>query len=344
MRSSASAARPGSNGPPVNGGQVRDKWFCRAGATGVAGYDARQVNDLCRRVAAELDAGGSAGPLIQNASFRRLFFGLRYDIDAVDWFLDQFLLSPGHVEAGGIGDDPWGDLPVARVAQAAGEKYAFELQCDSAWRDFGRVPGTHLWLGKAARGSTELRTAEQQTLASMGSIWKKTFSADGKIFRLRRLSAEDSSSPAVAELLARAARAEAGHYTGYMPGRVIGVHLRRLADRTGTPILYASGDHYNWRAGACIMFPDLRWLRFPVRGSWLANAIMTAVDQAGNRVARYRLTGKSGRPKKSLSWSEGSVEIVVHPGQKLTDELALALALSADWLRRYFARPEGGPA
>jgi hypothetical protein len=69
---------------------------------------------------------------------------------------------------------------------------------------------------------------------------------------------------------------------------------------------------------------------------------MTAVDQAGNRVARYRLTGKSGRQKKPLSWSEGSVEIIVHPSQKLTDELALALALSADWLRTYFARPQGG--
>ncbi len=92
----------------MNGDQIRDTWFCRAGASGVSGYDARQVNDLCRRVAAELDAGGSAGPLIQNASFRKLSFGLRYDIDAVDWFLDQFLLPPGHVEPGGIGGDPWG--------------------------------------------------------------------------------------------------------------------------------------------------------------------------------------------------------------------------------------------
>lgn len=72
---------------------------------------------------------------------------------------------------------------------------------------------------------------------------------------------------------------------------------------------------------------------------------MTAVDQAGNRVARYRLTDKSGQQIKSLSWSVGSVEIIVNPGQKLTDEPVLALtlsALSADWLRGYFARPEGG--
>jgi len=334
----------------VNGVQVRNTWFCRAGATGVSGYDARQVNDLCRRLAAELDAGGSAGPLIQEASFRKLSFGLRYDIDAVDWFLDQFLLPPGHGELSGIGGDPRGDLPVARVAQATSEKFAFESQCDNAWSDFGQVPGTHLWFGKAARGSIELRTADQQTLASVRGIWRKTFSIGGKTFTLRRTSAEESSSPAVAELLARAAQAKAGHYADDTPGRIILPRLRigpdmhplGLADGTGTSILYTAGDHYNWRAGSYILFPDLRWLRFPVRGSALANAIMTAVDQAGNRVARYRLTNKSGQQKRSLSWSQGSVEIVVPPGQKLTDELALALALSADWLRGYFARPEGG--
>jgi hypothetical protein len=132
----------------------------------VAGYRPRQVNDLRRRVAAELDAGGSARPLIENATFRRRRHGLRYDIEAVDWFLDQFLLLPGHVEPDRIAEDPWGDLPVARVAQRTSEKYAFELQCDSAWRDFGQLPGTHLWFGKAARRLTELRTAEEQTLAS----------------------------------------------------------------------------------------------------------------------------------------------------------------------------------
>jgi hypothetical protein len=157
-------ARPGSNAPPVNGSVVRDTLFCRAGAMGVAGYHPRQVNDLCRLVAAELDAGGSARPLIQNATLRKRKYGLRYDIDAVDWFLDQFLLPPGHVEPDGIGEDPWGNLPVARVARRTSEKYAFELQCDSAWRDFGQLHGTRLRFGKTARGLTELRTADPQTL------------------------------------------------------------------------------------------------------------------------------------------------------------------------------------
>ena len=60
---------------------------------------------------------------------------------------------------------------------------------------------------------------------------------------------------------------------------------------------------------------------------------MTAVDQAGNKVARYRLTGKL----KLLP-----IEITVHPDQQLTDELALVIALSAPWLSSYFTSSGGG--
>ena len=331
----------------MNGDQVRDTLICRQGPSHmleVAGYHPRQVNDLRRRIAAELDAGGSARPLIENATFRRRRHGLRYDIEAVDWFLDQFLSPPGHCELGAIAEDPWGDLPVVRVAQRTSEKYAFELQCDSARRDFGQLPGTRLWFGKAARGLTELRTAEEQTLASVRGSRSKTFSAGGRGFTLQPISAAVSPPPAVTELLARADRDYFGHYakntrirttlTDRWPGSQ---SVRGLVDGTGTPIFYTKGRNYNWRAYASIMFPDQRRLRFLVRASVPANAIMTAVDQAGNRVARYGFDNKPGR-----KWSSDSVEIIVHPGQKLTDDLALALALSASWLGSYFEHPGGG--
>ena len=160
----------------MNGGQVRDTWFCPAGKE-VPGYDARQVDDLLRRVAAELDAGGSARQMIQNATFQKRKFGQRYDIDAVDRFLDRLLLPLGYSELGGIADDPWRDLPVARSAEGSSKEYSFYSRCENAWRDFGQVPGTHLWFEKAARGLTELRTAEQQTLASVRGTRSKTFSA-----------------------------------------------------------------------------------------------------------------------------------------------------------------------
>jgi hypothetical protein len=63
---------------------------------------------------------------------------------------------------------------------------------------------------------------------------------------------------------------------------------------------------------------------------------MTAVDQAGNKVARYRVTGMFyifGRDK---------VEITVHPDRDLTDVLVLAIAISVPWLSPYFDTPGGG--
>jgi hypothetical protein len=62
---------------------------------------------------------------------------------------------------------------------------------------------------------------------------------------------------------------------------------------------------------------------------------MTAVDQARKRVARYRIIEGFNRRRKS-------VEITVHPDWKLTDELVLAIAISAPWLDMYFNAPTGG--
>jgi hypothetical protein len=102
-----------------------------------------------------------------------------------------------------------------------------------------------------------------------------------------------------------------------------------LVDETGVPILYARGENYGFRACAGISFPDQRWLRFLVRGTDLTNAIMTAVDQEGNKVARYRI-------------DDSGLEITVHPNQKLTDELILAIAISAPELGGYFQSGGGG--
>jgi hypothetical protein len=60
---------------------------------------------------------------------------------------------------------------------------------------------------------------------------------------------------------------------------------------------------------------------------------MTAVDQAGNKVARYRLARDEATSRKGI-------QISVHPRQQLT-ELTIALALSAPRLGSYF-RSEGG--
>ena len=107
-----------------------------------------------------------------------------------------------------------------------------------------------------------------------------------------------------------------------------GLH-HQLTDETGVPVLYEGGAHIDRRAHAFIKFPGQRWLRFPVRGTSRENAVMTAVDHAGNKVAQYRLV-QTGRRR----WN--TTEITVHPSQPQTDELTLAIAVSAGWLARVF--------
>lgn len=324
-------ARPGSNAPPVNGDQVRDTWFWPPRYR-VEGYDAEQVQDLFSRIAAELDADRPVRPLIENARLRTRKSGRRYDIDAADWFLGQFLLSPGRFGPAGINADPWGDLPVTQLyhnpsQEASGANFAG--QCQNAWRDFGQLPGTRLWWGRAGMFRKALYNEEQQVLAAMwGSsleIVDPKVSGGERSFTLTSRARYQKSPPRTWN------RTRFGHWDG-------------LVDETEIPILYTAGRNFGGRAEASIMFPDQRWLRFLVRGTRKANAIMTAVDQAGNRVARYRISGWDYQLGwKTLPGLSKSVEITVHPGWRLTDELALALMISGGWLGPYLASAaEGG--
>lgn len=339
---------------PVNGDQVRDTWFCPA--RGYDGYDAAQVDDLIRRVATELDAARAAGPVVENVRLGVRRNGRRYDIDAVDWFLGQFLRPPGQPERAGSSDDPWRDLPVTQLA--LGREGDFTWQCEKAWRDFGQLRGTLLrWELAKKHQFMELWTADRQKLASR-SRWislrrGQAFSVGEKNFTLQHLPAGSSPSPDFAALpdpLAPynfAHPAKTSHIKAFLNDPPVPERpVRELVDETGALVLYVSGTNYNGRAFAFIGLPDHRWLRCLVRGTRRTNAIMTAVDQTGKRVARYRFTGKSGRQERFWSWGARSwspVEIIVHPDRKLTDELALTLALSADWLGSYFERPsEGG--
>jgi len=298
----------------MNGDEVRCVGFRSRG-----GYDASQVDDLLRRIAVELDAGRPAGPLIAGATFRPIALRLRmqswaYDSVAVDWFLEQLQRQEDHPKLAGTGADPWRDLPVGNYftrkdpagpakgtarpsflewrKQKRQDQECLAQECADAWADFGQQPGTRLQRVRAGVKRRELRTAEQQTIASLHVLLPTTVSTGGRTFSWKRAQ-------------------------------------RSLFDETGMPVLHASGKNYYYSARARIMFAgNQRWLQFPVRGTGRANAIMTAVDQAGNRVARYRLNH--------------GVEIIVHPGQRLTDELVLAIAISAPWLSSYFEAPNQG--
>jgi DivIVA domain-containing protein len=337
----------------VNGDQVRGTSFI-VPKSNRSGYDAAEVDDLLGRVAAELDAGHPAGPVIETAAFPAPG-EWSYDIDAVDWFFGQLARGPSDFEPAGLDSDPWGELDVAQLTRSgvggAAEEPGdlprdFGAECEKAWYDFDQQPGFYLrWVRVkggplSARWAFELRTADQQAIASLRG-WPvygpMTVSTGGNTFTCSR-SPASPASPVIAELAACSWRDRAGRFTARpmkdSARRREARTIRELIDDTGTSVLYISGDTVNYRACARITFPDQRWLRFLVRGTGRGNAIMTAVDQAGNKVARYRLT-------RTTRFNQIMVEaqIAVHPNRRLTDELALAIAISPPWLYHYFDTP-----
>jgi DivIVA domain-containing protein len=199
----------------VTGDEVRDTTFLITWGKQV--YDAAEVDDLLRRVAAEIDAGRPVEPLIENATFRSHKYG--YDPDAVDWFLEQLRLD--HRDLTVMSQDPWRDLAVTAQfnrseighltgpgwpARKALRRYYSE-ECWKASRQyFDELPGVHLgweWTGIAQR---ELRTEDKQTIACRREGRRPAYSAGGRKFD------------------------------------VLG---DELADEAGIPILYTMGRHYN---------------------------------------------------------------------------------------------------
>ncbi len=80
------------------------------------------------------------------------------------------------------------------------EEYLFQ-ECTDAWHGFGQQPGTHLRLAWAGVGRRELRTAEQQTVASLRYLLPITVSTRGRTFTRKKVSI--SSRPGVAEIVRR---------------------------------------------------------------------------------------------------------------------------------------------
>jgi hypothetical protein len=181
----------------------------------------------------------------------------------------------------------------------------------------------------------ELLTMEVQTIAS---VRRQTINIGEKRFTLKKTGFKQSSSPDIAQIITRSSRDFDGHFAANMRDnlRWRALNVRELVDEAGTPVLYTSGRHFNHSAHANISFPGQRWLRFPVRGIGQREAIMTAVDEAGNSVVRYRMI-PSGR-----LLTQSIVEITIHPGWALTDELVLAITISAPWLNSYLSEPGGG--
>lgn len=306
----------------MNGDNVRNIRFRRVVGFGAGGYDASQVDDLFRRVAAELDAGRPAGPLIEDATFQLGCPG--YFCDDVDWFLDQLDCREDASQSPGMVADPWRDFPVAsyfthrRLGERAGpvpprswwrvrpsdwqqEERSLAEECQAAWRDFGQQPGARLLWVRAGARRRELLTAEQQTTAVLRLGRPVALSTGERTFTWQQVTGP--SLPGIAELIHRSRwegqlRFLAADTAGSRKLAKANTRLgeayndhgnpNQLLDETGLPVLYTSGSYDRPFPHPHITFPDGRWLRFPVRGNQPAHAIMTAIDRDGNKIARYR--------------------------------------------------------
>lgn len=312
------------------------------------GYDASDVDELLDHIAAELDAGRPVASLAANAAFREVRLQFRrlsraYQTETVDWLLAQ--LRRNEEERNLLADDPWRHLIAFRYSMGPPALDARTEYADD-WAAFDAQPGFRLRYGRAGSADDELRTADGVQIATCRTHWRSTTVRVGwrtfTVARVHRVAwpalvpAFGAGQPAQPVHLRRSdgyQRADPERQAAGMPRGA-----RLLADEAGQPVLLTAGAHIDRTAGACVMLPGGRWLRFPVRATNPGNAIMTAVDQAGNMVARYRVDrGKRWRP---AAWH---VDITIHPREQLGEELTLVLTVSADWLRAFFkASRDGG--
>jgi DivIVA domain-containing protein len=317
----------------------------------LSGYDASDVDELLDHIAGELDAGRPVASLAANAAFREVRLRFKrlsraYETDTVDWLLGQLRRSEPERERNLQFDDPWKDLIAFRYS-AGRPALDASTQYTDDWAAFEAQPGFRLRYGRAGCADDELRTTEGVPIATCRTRWGSTRIRVGwrtfTVTKVRRAAwpalvptfgAQQPGQPVYLRRDDGHERANGARAAAPMPGGA-----RLLADEFAQPVLLTAGAHIDRTAGAYIMLPGGRWLRFPVRATRPGNAIMTAVDQAGNMVARYRVN--RGRKLRPAAWQ---VDITVHPREQLAEEMILVLTVSANWVRAFFkaSRDSGG--
>jgi hypothetical protein len=126
--------------------------------------------------------------------------------------------------------------------------------------------------------------------------------------------------------------------------------VRWIAAETNETLLRILGRNFERKANAQIQRKDGRWLHFPVEGGTPDVAVMSAVTLDGSTIARYRFTPCANaldrlRVMAFLIFGllpMQPIEIVVEPFVEISDELSLALIVSAFELTGYFCQSGGG--
>jgi hypothetical protein len=332
------------------------------------GYDAFEVEQLLLRVAEAIDADESPRTLIEDC---RLSIARRGCTKGdVDLLLDEVLADASESAYWTARVDRWREFDVGNrilptdnttiaipnsPAARQGPTERRRPSAKNEWEDLDRSEGTHLRYVDSLLTARRLEADRLlATIRSSQLTLRLTLARNGKSYTLRRVSQDRRSEPQIgrhAELSRDASRgryangAESDHmdppwarpfwrFVVNNPGGRSGDQISELTDDSiGSPVLWYSGNNFHYKATTLISLPDGRWFRFPVRGQTRGAAVMTAVDESLNRVIRY----KKVRPFSS------HIKVVVNPHFTLTDDIVLAIALTAPLVSRYFNTPSPTP-
>jgi len=204
----------------------------------------------------------------------------------------------------------------SKKASAGLGRTADQAAVEREWEDIPSLPGIHLSWRKVGWGTWELITGG-------GEVWgNRTY----RYFKLDSMTVGDRTF---------AVRP--------MQPPEQGTH--QWIDGLGKAVCVVKGDHFERIAGTVMQFDGLGTISFPVRGRW-NRAVMSAVDEAGVTLVRYRLNPTNHKIPvvNPFGCNLRRVEAVVNPNIQGTPEIALLVAASCPWLLRYFEHGGSGGA
>jgi hypothetical protein len=194
----------------------------------------------------------------------------------------------------------------------------FDRSVVEAWQRFPDLPGSQMAVRRVSWGSRELVTADGKVLCTAHGGGRQL------VLRERRFIACRGGKPL-------------GIWSGWNPPF-------DLTDASsGQQVLTLQSRNFDFAASGIALLAPHRYT-FPVRSTWTGRSsrrrpqsdfsLMSAVDENGKTVARYRRTRLTG-----LRWR---VEIAVPPEEALSDGLILLVTSTANFLASYFEHPGGG--
>ena len=263
----------------------------------INGYDPAAVHRRLLAMARLLDAGFSSDTFTPQPAFAKVMRG--YDREAVDRVFGTLTndgapptslpgpLTPWRVVFGE--PDPRDGLGAGdggrRAWRLGATRRQYVRDCRAQWLGVSQLPGTRL-RRTSGRTSTILGGYDEVLMTCRGDTL--TVGSGGLVLR---------HDPVRAQVV------EAG---------------------TGDPFLRWIGGHSRHQARTVVLRQERRWLRFPVQGARLGNAVMRAIDESGAEVLWFRKIDQT------------VTEAVVRPDCDVTPEILCLIECAASWLGAYF--------